>query len=165
MSNLTIDLQNLSSSDKKILMEIIERSNAPEREAWKPKTGDVYYLLSTDGGIAKNTVYSLYDERAYAMGNAFPTREEAEFERERRKFLKKWKDLSNESGEAKNEWDGKNRHWFCHYYVTENKIINDDCICCYKDECTYFATKESLERAIIALGEENVKRYILGVKE
>lgn len=162
-NNLTIDLQNVSNEDKKILREIIERSNAPKNKARKPVEGETVYTLWENGEITVQKYYQDYMHSSYEQGNIFSSKDRAEFESRRRKFLKRWKDLSIASGEPENKWNGKNQHWYC-YCNTYFKTICFEYIGSCKGENTYFATKESLKNAVAEIGEENVKRYILGVR-
>lgn len=162
MSEIKVNLENLSDAEQEQFMKLIEKANASASKVWKPKLWDVYYAIDPGGEITQITYDTDYDEDVLSMGNGFRTKAEAEFEVERRKILKRWRDLSIASGEAENKWNGKNNHWYC-YCNTYYKTIGFDYLGSCNGENTYFASRESLENAIAEIGEENVKKYILRV--
>ena len=76
------DVVDYTSSAEQILALFAEDSaTAPER--WKPKSGEEYWFI-WDTGQIKNKVWGTwsYDERRWAIGNCFQTRQHAERARE-----------------------------------------------------------------------------------
>ena len=76
------DVVDYTSSAEQILALFAEDSTAaPAR--WKPKPGEEYWFI-WDTGQIKNKVWGMwsYDERRWAIGNCFHTRQEAEHARE-----------------------------------------------------------------------------------
>jgi hypothetical protein len=76
------DVVDYTSSAAQILALFAEDSAAvPER--WKPKPGEEYWFI-WDTGQIKNKVWGTwsYDERRWAIGNCFQTRQHAERARE-----------------------------------------------------------------------------------
>lgn len=73
-----------------------------EGGSWKPKHGDKFYKICDDGSVCDDEwMYFDEDEQAYAIGNCFKTREEAN---NAVKKLKAWKRLKD-NGAKFNGWD------------------------------------------------------------
>lgn len=168
MNELTINvnLDNLSEENRKLFMELVAKSEVKPNTVWKPNYKDeVWYISPTDC-----KAYCFYwddddnDKKLYAQGQVFRTKEEAEEEIIRRKTLKRWKDLSIESGENNNPWDGE-----CfHHHVVWNystSSIHITPVTLTRDNSAYFATRDALIDALHEIGKENVKKYILNIKE
>lgn len=168
MNELTINvnLDNLSAENKKIFMELIAEAKAKPNTVWKPDYKDeVWYISPTDC-----KAYCFYwddddaDKALYVQGQVFRTKEEAEEEITRRKILKRWKDLSVKSGENNNPWDGKSFH----YQVVWNYDMSDVHIATVlriRNNSSYFPTRNALIDAMREIGKENIKKYILNIKE
>lgn len=163
--NLNVNLENLTAEEYEALMKLVEKSQKKNSKVWKPTVGERFYFISTYGILDYRTWYDdVPCTNLFEIGNVFPTLEAAEEELTRRKMLTKWERLSIESGEDENPLDSTNGHWsVCYNHLT--KKLNFSAVVHCKYEEVYFPTKESLLAAIEELGEDNVKRYILGVKD
>lgn len=96
--------------------------------------------------------------------DCFYYKEDAEDAEEaiRREKLAEWKRLSILAGEGDNPWDGHNHHWYCYFSVLTGTVeIASYWSCRTSDVC--FPTAASLKAAIDEMGEDNIKKYILGV--
>lgn len=163
MNEIKINMDNLSEDERNQLMKLIEKTNEPKSRVWRPECGECYYYINACGAVCASRWTEVgLDNECYDIGNVFRTKEEAAEEVKRRKILAKWKRLSIESGEASNEWNKKNEHWFVFFLYNKIEVTFGIAI---KSEATYFQTKESILNAIEDIGEENVKKYILGIKE
>ena len=162
---ITISMENLTKEEREQLMKLVKKaSEGKESKIWKPKDGQGYYTIF-NGEICNYYWNGVsFDEQAFAVGDVFLTREEAVEELERRKILTQWKRLSVEAGEEENPWDANNCHWYV-FYKSNLKEIDIDFYSEFNLGIVYFPSLESLENAIQIIGEENVKKYILGVKE
>lgn len=130
---------------------------------WKPEAGDIYYL--THSNPCQHEWHNTSEENMYYdIGLVHRTRDEAKEDFEIKKCTTLWKKLSDSSGENENKWDKINRHYFIIYDFLE-KSIRIDTRRVFAYEGIYFATEESLEHAIKLIGEEKVKKYILGIEE
>lgn len=164
MNEIKLNMSNLSNEERKQLTALIEKANKSKSKVWKPEENKVYYYISWCGEIGFSVNSTHLDDTCYEIGNAFQTKEEAEEEITRRKIIAKWKRLSIEAGEDDNEWDTDNIHWYCYY---SHAFKKPECAYCQnvKDSSVFFPTRESLIEAISIIGEDNVKKYILGIKE
>jgi hypothetical protein len=76
------EVVDYTSSAEQILA-LFEEDSAAQPERWKPKPGEEYWFI-WDTGQIKNKVWGTwsYDERRWAIGNCFQTRQHAERARE-----------------------------------------------------------------------------------
>lgn len=127
---------------------------------WDLKDGDSYCYLESEGTITlgswcENTV----SKRKRAHGNVFLTGKEAEFEVERRKIeaiLLKY---------GRREFKNRDYNFYILYDHNGSLVtILNDTFCQYSNTI-YFDTEELCQKALIAAGEENIKKYIFGVKD
>ena len=127
---------------------------------WDLKDGDSYCYLESEGTITlgswcENTV----SKRKRAHGNVFLTGKEAEFEVERRKveaILLKY---------GRREFKNRDYNFYILYDHNGSLVtILNDTFCQYSNTI-YFDTEELCQKAMIAAGEENIKKYIFGVKD
>lgn len=127
---------------------------------WDLKDGDPYWYLESEGTITlaswcENTV----SKRKRAHGNVFLTKEDAEFEVMRRKVeatLLKY-------GRRGFKYSEDNYYI---YYEHDESSIEIGCYESVQDQgVIYFDTEELCQKAMIAAGEKNIKKYIFGVKD
>lgn len=143
----------------------IEKIPQKPKTVWDLKSGDEYYYIDMCGNFDITTfgVGSCWaDKKMIEIGNAFLTREEAEFEVERRKceaILLKYGTRNFMSFEY---YDDK------YYIMYDNTLENVYVDCCnfmQRQGSIYFKTKELAQKAIEECGEERLKKYVFNVKE
>lgn len=127
---------------------------------WDLKDGDGYWYINT----INNIYYDIWNGNAWDLivresGNVFLTKEEAEFELERRKceaIMLKYgrRTFEYEQNNFSIKYDHRND---CIYIESRIEIQ-------YQGN-TYYDTKELAKRAIDEIGEERLKKYIFRVKE
>lgn len=145
----------------KNLKEKLNKQEEPKRR-WKPNLGDIYYFISNAGSIICTHWDDCASDRGrYAIGNVFKTEEEAEFGREQLRILAELEEYADDD----KEWDSIINHW-CIDYNTEKR-----CVAAYylwsRDIPfnIYFSSKEQVQKAIDAIGEERLKKYYFCVEE
>lgn len=116
-----------------------------------------YYYITEDGEISTTHFDSSYDEKARDVGNAFLTKEEAEFELERRKIEAVMRKYSRpfKNGE-------------CNYMVvcdTENNMMLVRVSQFHNAGGPVFANKEVAEKVINEIGKNRLKKYWFRVTE
>ena len=143
----------------KELSEEIERLKAEkEKEVWKPKNGDKYWLISHNGYVVQ--VRWMGDEAEddiYAIGNVFRTQEEAEFRAEQLK-------VEAELRRFARPFDEDERNWAIIFDVDEKKITTDS-ERSYQSCNIHFASEEIARKAIDTVGEDRIKKYYFGVED
>lgn len=156
------DIRKLIDDNWEDIKELIVQKAEAEQ---KPKTiwdlkkedGEDYYRLYGCGDIDKVVFYTDYDEQARDIGNAFLTREEAEFEFERRKVEAIMKKYSRpfKSGEF-------------NYHIEYDYGDNTLDIGVYRSISVgipYFESEEIVQQVIDKIGEGRLKKYWFGITE
>lgn len=101
------------------------------------------------------------DEKRLSIGNAFHTKEEAEFALEKLKVIHELKQFT----EPKNSvWDFKECHCII-YYNCDRKEIGYNCSIINKYFDITFAAGEMARKAVEAVGEDRIKKYYFEVEE
>ena len=144
----------------------IEKIPQKPKTVWDLKNDDEYYCINMYGSVSETTFSNdtrNEDEKIIKAGNAFLTKEEAEFEAERRKceaILLKYgtRDMMSFG-------DG-NKSKYCLYLNNFlNKIIVSDSYCVQSQGAIYFESKEMAQKAIEEVGEDRLKKYVFNVQE
>lgn len=158
IENYSEELKHLPSSEIENLQALLEDIKDKSKSIWDLDIagGKEYYVLWTDGHIDANDFISHLDERKRAMGNAFLTREEAEFERERRKIETIMKKYGRPF-----KCDEDNWYIECSHY---SKHISIDALSEYDCGIIYFESEEIARDVINKIGEDRLKKYWFRVK-
>lgn len=137
MENFNVNVDNLSTEEKKQLMTLISRANRRKH--------------SFDKGIYKN-------------GNYFRTEEEAEFELNKRLVYQELKDYALEHNEMSFDWkNGSQLKWVI-FYDDQSKCLNYDYwYTHYYIGQIYFYSKETAQEAVKTVGEDRIRKYLFDV--
>lgn len=131
------------------------------KSVWDLKKGDCYVIANIDGRLSEIHWDGMAIEKSCRnLGNCFLTKEEAEFECERRKIEAKMIKLG---GRRKRNKDEDN-----YYIAYENKTGNlayHICIWENIQGAIYFDSEEKAEEAVKIIGKDIIKKYIFGVNE
>lgn len=128
------------------------------KTVWDLKDGDTYYFVDVYGDVWDS---AWHDERIQthrrSQGNMFLTKEEAEFEAKRREVVTKVRKYTRPFKSNEFNW--------CPYWRSEGNSIQyyvfETCMC----NMDYFDSKELIRKAIDEVGEDDFKKYYLGVVE
>ena len=130
-----------------------------ETEEWKLNMGEKYYTIDDFGNIS----WWVCDNDgavigAIEIGNAFKTREEAEFELEKRKVIRELK-----------KYSCRFKKGFEQYGITYNYDKSEVSFGYLNNVCDYaticYESQETVQKAIKEVGEERIKKYLFGVEE
>ena len=154
------DIRKLIDDNWEDIKELIAQKAEAEQKPksiWDLETKDSkeYYRIEASGCIEYGCFDATYDEYIREVGNAFLTREEAEFELERRKIeaiIRKY------SRPFKNNGD----NYCLHFYNCIS--ISAGYNTAYNYGVPYFETKEIAQKAIDEIGEDRLKKYWFRVK-
>lgn len=157
VENYSEELKYLPLSEIVNLQALLEDIRNRPKSIWdlETKDGKTYYRLYGAGNIVIESFSAKCDEDARDMGNAFLTREEAEFERERRKIEAIMKKYSRPF-----EWSGENWSIDYSYYrllITSNVNV-------YNSGLPYFESREIAQKVIDEIGEDRLIKYWFRVK-
>lgn len=143
-------------------MDFLEKPKP--KTIWDLKDGDKYFYIDSVGGFPNMTWNNdEYDVLIRNQGNVFLTKEEAEFEKKRREVYTTVKRYAHEF--SKEEWNDTkiNKYYACYNYKDHSIIKGFNSH--VSNSKLYFKSEEDIEKAIAAVGEEDFKKYYLGVKE
>lgn len=150
------DLRKIIEDNWEDIQElIIEKAEAEQipKTIWdlKKEDGKEYYALWADGRAGRLIFNSQDDEVLREIGSAFLTREEAEFELERRKIeviMKKY---------SRPFISGKSNHCITYDRADEHISFGPH----YKTDMgiPYFENAEVIEKVIDEIGEDKLKKY------
>lgn len=130
------------------------------KTVWNLKNNDRYWSISSYADVYNKTWKNVVvDNWRRNIGNCFLTKEDAEFEVMRRKVETTLLKC------GRREFKNKDYNFYIVYDHDESLVgILNDTFRQYSNTI-YFDTKELCQKAIIAAGEENIKKYIFGVKD
>ena len=147
-------MENDEIMDVQMLLDMSKK----QKTVWDLQNGDKYDSIDSDGFLRRYRWYgSNVDCAIRSQGNAFMTREEAEFEKKRREVVTKVKKYAR-------PFIPNGENWFP-YWNCIGKSIVMSYVDVIQDAKLYFESKEKFEQAIAEVGEEDFKKYYLGVVE
>lgn len=156
------DLKKIIEDNWEDIQEfIIEKVEAEQKSKsiWdlKKEDGEQYYVLRTTGDINIDYFSSRLDEYIREAGNVFLTREEAEFEQERRKIETTMKKYSKpfKNGESN----------YMVVYDTDDNIAFTQVSQFYSLGVPCFESEEIIQKVIDEIGEDRLKKYWFRVTE
>lgn len=146
---------------------IIEKAEAEQKpkSIWdlKKEDGEQYYVLRTTGDINIDNFSSRLDEYIREAGNVFLTREEAEFEIERRKIEVIMRKYSRPFKNC-NPVDPDDANYCIEHNINNNALK----IGSYRSVnlgVLYFESEEIAWKVINEIGEDRLIKYWFGVTE
>lgn len=125
-----------------------------------PKEEDYFWYIIADGEVC-GSIWdgSTLNKKMFEFGNVFKTEEEAEFEVERRKILRKLEKMGRPFEPDKYNfsiyYDYLARELDTFEYTVTHSAYGD----------FYFNTEEEAQQAINIIGEDRIKKHLFGVEE
>lgn len=167
--NMRLNMKLVESDCRDVLRGLmlgeckIEKIPHKPKSVWDLKEGDEYWYITLLGYV-EEVSYQSDDEdiNIIKAGNAFLTKEEAEFEVERRKceaILLKYgtRDLMS--------LDDDTNKYYIIFDNSADKIIFPCCEYMQSQGTIHFESKELAQKAIEEVGEDRLKKYVFNVKE
>lgn len=144
--------------NEEVKQMIKEANQGQVKSIWdlKKEDGEDYYRLYSDGDIERVVFYNDYDKQARDIGNAFLTREEAEFELKRREIEAIIRRYSRPFKNGMN-------NYCIFFYACES--IRVGTLWAFNSGIPCFETKEIAQKVIDEIGNDRLKKYWFGVKE
>lgn len=154
-------IKDLEKQIEELKMAKIEE---PQSKRWKPEYDDDYWYVDSFG-IVKDTSRNTdsFDNWTMLTGNCFKTKEEAEEHKKQIEYTARYKNYIEEHSEPL-DWENDNqRKYFACYNFYKEEI---SCDYCYEflSFDIYASSVEIILDAIKEIGEDNFKKYVLGVK-
>ena len=164
---INVNLLNLSEEEREQLMGLIKKANQTHQKRWRGEKNDVYYSITGDGKIvdARESVYTC-DNDFYQIGNYFKTKEEAEFELNKRLVYQKLKDYALEHNEGEIDWKNSDQEKWVIFCDNQSECL------VYRDRYTfydigqiYFSSCEIAREAVEAIGKDRIKKYLFNINK
>ena len=137
------------------------KKETPKGEIWKPKVGKIYYYIDYAGNVFSGECYSNVE---LVAGNMYPTEEKAQFEANREKYTRLFRQYVEQHSEPL-DWKNKEQEKWCVSYnhLWERLIYQKDFD--VQGAGIYGSSEEVMQEAVEFVGRENFLRYIIGVEE
>lgn len=166
MEEIKVNLDNLTNEERDTLLKLVEKGNKQVKR-WRGKKNDIYYSI-TGNGCSIDTVESetAYDDNYYRFGNYFKTIDEAIFAREKQYVYQKLKDYALEHNTRVIDLDNYTKSkWYMTYDVRCKIMRYHWTTSMYYMNQIYFTSEKIARDAVEEIGEDNIKKYLFGVKE
>lgn len=154
-------LDNLNKTINEIIEELEVLSNIEIKNAECPKNGDNYWYINDYASVVCSEWGDDYiDNYRKDFLRIFRTEEECQ------RYLEIQKAFKEESKKFKPDWENNSQDKYYIYYI----YIHDEIQISYtsisrEDASDYFESEEVLESLIERFGEEDIKKYYLGIEE
>lgn len=164
---INVNLLNLSEEEREQLMSLIKKANQNNKKRWRGEKNDVYYSITGDGRIVDNRESeSNCDNVVYQFGNYFKTKEEAEFELNKRLVYQELKDYALEHNEMGFDWKNSEQEKCVISYDNQIKCLVYRYRCALSDiGQIYFSSCEIAREAVEAIGEDRIKKYLCNINK
>lgn len=142
-----------------------EKIEAEQPKRWKPKEDEPYYYLNWGGDVVIcHWENDKADNWNYLTGNCFKTKEEAEEYKMQIEYTARYKNYIEEHSEPIDRNDPSTHKHLAEFNYDSNKIVVE-CFYSYRNQGAIYASSEQIIwDAIKEIGEDNFKKYVLGVK-
>lgn len=124
------------------------------KTVWDLKEGDTYYVISGYGEVLETTWKYNIDSNSRKIGNAFLTKEEAEFEVERRKVETEMLRL----GGRRKFNRGKDNYFIMYTRIEGLDYVNYQSM--HEQGVIYFDSELDAINAVKTIGKDKIKKYI-----
>lgn len=154
-------IKELKKQIKELKMAKIEE---PQTKRWKPNKNEKYCVVGANGNFG-NVLYDndVYDDWNYLIGNCFKTKEEAEEYKKQIEYTARYKNYIEEHSEPLNWSDDNQEKWYVFFSFYTNSIAINYNVLEKVQGVIYASSKQIILDAINEIGEDNFKKYVLGV--
>ena len=166
---INISLSDMTDEDKKTLLGLIEKYSNKKNKRWKPENYDPYYYITGHGGInhCNSCICDEIDNKRFNLRNCFKTKEEAEFELERRKIIAELQNYADEYNATDIDWNNHEQGKHFIYCDCSSKMLNTSFV--YRSGRVvgneiYFTSQEIAESAIKHVGKNRILKYVFGIE-
>lgn len=140
--------------------------NKPKKgEIWKPKNGDAFCYIDDKGSPCYDECLCDCDSEIVEQGNYYKTIDEARFMSNVQKYtnlFRKYVEEHSEPLDWRNEFQDK---YYIFYDYYKHRISHCSDFWQKGQGCIYSHSFVVLQDAIKFVGEDNVKKYVLGIDE
>lgn len=170
MDTITLNMGNLSEAERKQLLSLVEKANKPKRLCFENmRSGEIFFFIGSAGEVWEKDFVpgNPSDENRFLLGNAFPTREAAEFEVERLKVLHEIKEFIAKNDDKEIDWtDSVEFKYVLTYLIEDSKVSAGVFYSNMKYQKELCASSGKVMADMIeTIGEERIKKYYFGITE
>lgn len=144
-----------------------EKIEVDEPKRWLPSEHETYWFISSGGIVARARRYDgdTIDNWYFLTGNCFKTEKEADERKKQIEYTARYKNYIEEHSEPI-DWENYNqRKFFARYdHRCTNGIEINDWYAVQFQGVIYASSEQIIKDAIKEIGEDNFKKYVLGVK-
>lgn len=167
LEKLKAEIEEVENQCLKQLEEVkskIEELKQETREnetdnRWKPKAGEDYWLVNVDGGVYRYKWYNdKFDNVLFNHTDIFPTKEQAEFDRERKRIRRELMKYSR-------TFVPGFKNWTFNYNYQDKTILYWYSTYGRHSFSIYFESGEMAKKAVKAVGEDRIKKYLFGTED
>lgn len=170
MDTITLNMGNLSEAERKQLLSLVEKANKPKRLCFENmRSGEIFFFIGSAGEVWEKDFVpgNPSDENRFLLGNAFPTREAAEFEVERLKVLHEIKEFIAKNDDKEIDWTNGYTKKYSLYYDAEHGRVSygttEEVMATQKE--FYSSSMKIIDDMIETIGKERIKKYYFGITE
>lgn len=170
MDTITLNMENLSEVERKQLLSLVEKANKPKRFCFENmRSEEIFFFIGSAGEVWEKDFVpgDPSDENRFLLGNAFPTREAAEFEVERLKVLHEIKEFIAKNDDGEINWANSSELKYILKYCIEDGKVFPGTFYTYvpyqKEVCA--SSKNVIDDMIETIGEGRIKKYYFGITE
>lgn len=140
--------------------DLLEPYIEKPKSVWDLKEGDTYYSIYGNGNVSSEKKWfdDDYENNYREIGNVFLTREEAEFEVERRRIETKMLRL----GGRRKFNRGKDNYFIMYTRIEAFGYVNYQSM--HEQGVIYFDSELDAINAVKTIGKDRIKKYIFGVE-
>lgn len=140
-----------------------EQIEVDESKRWKPERNEKFWYLNGDVYLDTWTDCGS-DNFQYIIGNCFKTEEEAEEYKKQLEYTARYKNYIEEHSEPI-DWNNGNQPKCCAEFCYDKGDIFVEYYYSHRTQgAIYASTERIILDAINEIGEDNFKKYVLGVK-
>lgn len=167
MTEIKLNLDNLSDEERERFFALIEKANKPKPGRWKPENGETYFAIScvaANGVTAARWTDDGIDKERFALGNVFKTAEDAKFALAKRKVEVLLQDIADELNDGwKPDWTNvmERKHFICYGHTSKGLYVMSTTM---DKPGVYFKSSVIAREAVSRIGEDVLKKYIFEVE-
>lgn len=132
-------------------------------EIWKPKNGDAFCYIDDKGSPCYDECLCDCDSEIVKQGNYYKTIDEARFMSNVQKYTNLFRKYVEEHSEPLNWRDTSMKKYFLAWNYKDKDFFMYLDTCMKAQGIVYASSIDILKDAIEFVGEDNVKKYVLGV--
>lgn len=161
------EIKNRIEEVEKELAQLRQDLEKENKGVWKPdedECEDYYYIDESGDTYETYHASSRIDYEHIEFGNYYKTKEEAEYQANVQKYTNLFRKYIEGHSDLI-DWQDRNKEkLYITYSFSDKKIYYTVCHCCKQQGTVYASSKQILEDAVEFVGEDNVIKYVLGVK-